>query len=119
MSRGTGGKADTDGYPVGGKTGTAEKIGANGYDRDRLLSSFVGVFPINEPRYVVLAILDEPKGHKGTLNRATGGWTAAPVVGRVVAQIGPMAGLPPVSLDPDSHPLLVTPDGTEIRLASF
>lgn len=119
VERGTGSKADAEGYPVGGKTGTAEKIGANGYDRDRLLSSFVGVFPINQPRFVVLAILDEPKGHKGTLNRATGGWTAAPVVGRVVAQIGPMAGLPPVALDPDSRPLLVTPDGTEIRLASF
>ncbi len=119
VERGTGRKADAEGYPVGGKTGTAEKIGANGYDRKRVMSSFVGVFPINQPRYVVLAILDEPKGHEGTYNRASGGWTAAPVVGRVVAQIGPMAGLPPVALDGASSPLLVTPDGTEIRLASF
>jgi cell division protein FtsI (penicillin-binding protein 3) len=124
VERGTGRKADAIGYPVGGKTGTAEKITGKGYDRRRLLSSFVGVFPINQPRYVVLAVLDEPKGHEGTHNRATGGWTAAPVVGRVIARIGPMAGIEPVTLPtPDaehaSAPLLVTPDGTEIRLASF
>jgi len=122
VERGTGRKADAIGYPVGGKTGTAEKIGAKGYDRKRLLSSFVGVFPIHEPRFVVLAVLDEPKGHKGTHNRATGGWTAAPVVGRVIARIGPMAGLEPVEppdTDAASTPLLITPDGTEIRLASF
>ena len=117
-------RADVPGYPVGGKTGTAEKSNENGYDSNRLLSSFVGAFPINDPRYVVFAAIDEPKGTKETKGYATGGWTAAPVVGRVVSRIGPMAGLAPVTLTPPrdvagNEPLLVTPDGVEIRLASF
>ncbi|MCC7167962.1 MAG: penicillin-binding protein 2 [Rhodospirillales bacterium] len=97
VETGTGAKAEAAGYRVGGQTGTAEKLGAGGgYARKALLSSFVGAFPIDEPRYVVLAMVDEPKGNKETFGYATGGWIAAPVVGRIVAQIGPMLGLAPV-----------------------
>ena len=122
VEHGTGRKADAPGYLVGGKTGTAEKNGADGYDRDRLLSSFLGAFPIDSPRYVILAVVDEPHGTKESYGYATGGWTAAPVVGRVAARIGPLAGLAPradPTVEAESLPLLVTPDGTEIRLASF
>lgn len=96
VENGTGRNADAVGYAVGGKTGTAEKSAGNGYEGKRLLASFVGAFPINEPRYVVLALLDEPKGNKKTLGNATGGWVAAPVVRRVVERMGPMMGMPPV-----------------------
>jgi cell division protein FtsI (penicillin-binding protein 3) len=92
---GTGGKADVPGYEVGGKTGTAEKSVAGGYDRKALLSSFVGVFPTSAPRYVVLAIVDEPKPTAETYGYATGGWTAAPAVATVVRKIAPMLGVPP------------------------
>lgn len=93
---GTGGKAEAPGYVVGGKTGTAEKLGSGGgYRKKSLLSSFVGAFPMTDPRYVVLAMIDEPQGNKETFGFATGGWTAAPVVGRAVAQIGPMLGIRP------------------------
>ncbi len=122
VEHGTGRKADAPGYLVGGKTGTAEKNGPNGYDNNRLLTSFLGAFPIDSPRYVILAVVDEPHGTKESYGYATGGWTAAPVVGRVAARIGPLAGLPPRSdpiVEAESPPLLVTPDGTEIRLASF
>ncbi|MDP6351697.1 MAG: penicillin-binding protein 2 [Alphaproteobacteria bacterium] len=126
VAHGTGRKAATAGYPVGGKTGTAEKIGENGYDRRRLVSSFVGVFPINRPRYLVLVLLDEPKGNDQTHGYATGGWTAAPVVGRVIARIGPLSGIAPVELpepgeDSGTEPgmLRVNLDGSEIRLAAF
>jgi cell division protein FtsI (penicillin-binding protein 3) len=84
---------------VGGKTGTAEKAGAGGYRRKALLSSFVGAFPMNNPRYVVLAVIDEPKGTKATFGYASGGWTAAPVVGRVIQRIGPLLGVSPVDED--------------------
>ncbi len=93
---GTGRKAEVPGYLVGGKTGTAEKAGPGGYRRKALLSSFVAAFPIDAPRYVVFAMLDEPHGTKATLNYATGGWTAAPIVGRVIARLGPLAGIAPV-----------------------
>src|SRR5690606_40075521 len=65
---------DSEAYPVGGKTGTAEKTGGGGYRRKALLSSFVGAFPIDDPRYVVFAMLDEPQGRKETFGYATGGW---------------------------------------------
>lgn len=92
---GTGKMADVVGYDIGGKTGTADKAVAHGYNKHSLLSSFIGVFPIDAPEYAVLAILDEPKGNKKTYGFATGGWVAAPVVKRVVAQMGPIMGLLP------------------------
>lgn len=101
---GTGGGAEVAGYKVGGKTGTAEKLIAGRYRRDKRISSFVGAFPMDAPRYVVLAIIDEPKGNKRTYNYATGGWVAAPVVGAVVRRMAPMLGLAPV-MDDDAAPL--------------
>jgi cell division protein FtsI (penicillin-binding protein 3) len=93
VEQGTGKKARAPGYLVGGKTGTAEKVGTGGYRQRALLSSFVGAFPMKQPRYVVLAVLDEPQGRPETFGYATGGWTAAPVVGRVIARAGPLLGV--------------------------
>ena len=125
VAHGTGGKADAAGWRVGGKTGTAEKLTDGRYDGDRLVSSFVAAFPMDAPRYVVLVVIDEPRGIEETFGYATGGWTAAPTVGRIVERIGPMTGLAP-RLAPandapprDGPPFDVSPDGNEIRLASF
>jgi cell division protein FtsI (penicillin-binding protein 3) len=103
VERGTGKRADAPGYLVGGKTGTAEKQVAGHYARHKLISSFVGAFPINAPRYLILAVLDEPKGTKETFNYATGGWVAAPVVKHVVERMGPLVGMTPV--DPEAPDL--------------
>ena len=110
VTDGTGKKADARGYFVGGKTGTAEKQVGGVYKRKARLSSFVAAYPIDEPRYVVLAMLDEPKGTKATFNFATGGWVAAPVVKQVVERTAPMLGLAPkptapaIEFDKDSPP---------------
>ena len=96
---GTGRHAEVPGYPVGGKTGTAEKPGREGYAGKSLLSSFVAVFPITQPRYVVLAMLDEPEGNDSTHGNATGGWVAAPVVRNVIGRIAPMLGIRPIGPD--------------------
>jgi cell division protein FtsI (penicillin-binding protein 3) len=93
---GTGKAAAAQGYLVGGKTGSAEKRGAGGYDKDLLISSFVGVFPMTKPRYVVFAMLDEPVGTEETKFHATGGWVAAPIVGKVIKQIAPLLNVVPV-----------------------
>ena len=93
---GTGSKAAAAGYLVGGKTGTAEQAGRGGYRKKRLLSSFVAAFPMHQPRYVVLALLDQPRGTRETHGYATGGWVAAPVVGKTIARIGPLLGVKPV-----------------------
>ena len=96
VSRGTGRNADVPGYLVGGKTGTADKLNGGTYLDGALISSFVGAFPMSAPSYVVLVVLDEPQGDAATRNYATGGWIAAPVVGRVVARLAPLMGIVPV-----------------------
>ena len=101
VEKGTARKADVPGYPVGGKTGTAEKATGRGYARKALLSSFIGIFPANDPKYAVLVIIDEPKGTKETSGFATGGWTAAPATSRIVARIAPMLGVEPVRAPED------------------
>jgi cell division protein FtsI (penicillin-binding protein 3) len=96
VESGTGRKASAEGYLVGGKTGTADKPKRGGYSRRALISSFVGAFPMTNPRFVVLATLDEPRGNKKTHGYATGGWVAAPVVRRVIERAAPLLGVQPV-----------------------
>ncbi|MBI2978111.1 MAG: hypothetical protein HYY38_04650, partial [Rhodospirillales bacterium] len=84
-----------DGYVIGGKTGTADKLAGRGYQKKANISSFVGAFPIDAPRYVVLVLIDEPKGNKSTFNYSTGGWVAAPVVARIVKRMATLIGMPP------------------------
>lgn len=96
VQKGTGRNADVPGYLIGGKTGTADKPGRRGgYGGRRVISSFVAAFPINAPRYVILALVDEPKGNQRTHGYATGGWVAAPVVANVVRRMAPLLGLQP------------------------
>lgn len=96
VEQGTGRKAAAKGYLVGGKTGTAEKVEGGRYKRSAVVTSFVSAFPMNDPRYVVLAVMDEPKGNAKTHGFRGAGWTAAPIVGRLIARIGPILGIVPV-----------------------
>ena len=85
LRRGVGGHGQegaVPGYLVGGKTGTAEKAIGGEYKRDSMITNFVGVFPVDRPRYAVLTMMDEPKGTEETFGFATAGWTAAPVAGQ-------------------------------------
>ncbi len=95
VTDGTARKADVPGYLVGGKTGTAEKSVAGKYDRKKLISSFVGVFPMDAPRYAVFIGVDEPKGTKASFGYATAGWTAAPAVQRTISSMVSILGLEP------------------------
>jgi cell division protein FtsI (penicillin-binding protein 3) len=99
---GTGGKAKAEGYLVGGKTGTAEKLENGRYKHGATLSSFVGAFPIDNPQYVIFVVVDEPKGDASTFGFATGGYTAAPVVGSVVRRIAPMLGIMPTVIQQEA-----------------
>ena len=96
---GTGRGADAlaPGYRLGGKTGTAEKAMGGRYVRNKLVSSFVAVFPTDGPldadRYLVLIMLDEPKPTKETGGFAMGAQTAAPAAGRVIERIAPYLGV--------------------------
>jgi cell division protein FtsI (penicillin-binding protein 3) len=98
VTDGTGKGADVPGYFVGGKTGTAQKVGPRGgYLMNARISSFTGIFPSHDPRYVVYVMVDEPKGRRDTAGYATGGWVAAPAAQEIIGQIGPLLGLSPIA----------------------
>jgi len=96
VTDGYGKPAEVAGYYVGGKTGTAEKVGAHGgYEKHTNVSAFISVFPMNAPRYAVYMMLDEPHATAATHGYTTAAWVAAPYAGHVIARIGPMLGLYP------------------------
>lgn len=105
VTDGTGKKADVPGYDVGGKTGSAEKPGRHGYQEHKLVTSFCAVFPVENPRYLVFVVLDEPHGTKATYGFALAGYTAAPLAGHVIARIAPLLGVPidPITLAKENH----------------
>lgn len=102
VTEGSGKQAEVPGYVVGGKTGSAEKLARSGggYSEDQVRTSFAAAFPMHDPQYVVLVLLDEPQGLKETFNFATAGWNSAPTVGRIIAEIAPMLGVYPTSEKP-------------------
>ena len=93
--KGTGKRAEAEGYRVGGKTGTAEKVVGGRYSTSALLTNFLAAFPTDDPRYLVLVMLDEPQRVAASNNHATAGVNAAPTVSKIVARIGPILGVPP------------------------
>ncbi|WP_439105696.1 peptidoglycan D,D-transpeptidase FtsI family protein [Congregibacter sp.] len=101
-SEGTARKARVPGYEVGGKTGTVHKVGASGYLDDQYVALFVGMAPIEDPRFVSVVVLDRPKG-----DNYGGGSAAAPVFARVAAETLRLLGVPP-TLDPPTEMLAGT-----------
>ncbi|QJQ33788.1 penicillin-binding protein 2 [Sphingomonas lacunae] len=98
VASGTGSRADAPGYRVGGKTGSAERVIDGTYVGNSVVATFAGAFPMDRPRYVVLVMIDRPPGNAYSLGQRTAGFTAAPVVRKVVQRIGPMVGI-----YPDAH----------------
>ncbi len=95
--KGTARKADklAAGYRIGGKTGTAEKVVKGRYIEDKRLNSFVGGFPMDNPKYAILIMLDEPQPIEGTYGYATSGWNTVPTAGKIIARIAPLLGIAP------------------------
>jgi cell division protein FtsI (penicillin-binding protein 3) len=100
--KGTASLADKKGYEVGGKTGTARKAINGIYNKEKKINTFVSLFPISKPKYVLLVMLDEPKSApdfvyefsngyklKGE-TRNTAGWNAVVVAGNIIEKIGPI-----------------------------
>ncbi|WP_373505394.1 peptidoglycan D,D-transpeptidase FtsI family protein [Aestuariivirga sp.] len=104
-SEGTASRADVIGYRVGGKTGTAEKVVAGRYSKDKRLTSFIGAFPMDKPKYLLLVMLDEPKPTPETYGFATSGWNAVPTAALIIERIAPMLGVEPVFTPEDLEKL--------------
>ncbi len=93
---GSGKSANAEGYMVGGKTGTADKIDERGrYAKDKVVSTFVSAFPMDAPKYIVLITADDPKAAPDTYGYATAGWVAAPAAGKVIKRIAPILRVQP------------------------
>jgi cell division protein FtsI (penicillin-binding protein 3) len=110
---GTGKFANTPGYQVGGKTGTADKEKGGRYAAHANLASFVAAYPMNDPRYAILVMVDEPKGNKKSHGYATAGWVSAPAVGSIVERMAPLMGISPMPVLPpeEENPLVaLVPD---------
>ncbi len=124
VEEGTGKKANARGYAVGGKTGTAWRAAAGGYDSNKLITTFIGAFPITEPQFAILVMLEEPNSTKETHGYAGAGWNAAPVLGKIVSRIAPIMGVIPY-LPPTNNkkvktkPVLVKASLEERQFASY
>jgi cell division protein FtsI (penicillin-binding protein 3) len=101
-------KANIPGYRVGGKTGTAEKVVNGRYSSDKVMCAFTAVFPSDAPRYLVLVMLDEPKGLPETYGFRTAGWNVAPTAGAIVERVAPLLGVQPMFNTPPAADIVAS-----------
>ncbi|WP_157096297.1 penicillin-binding protein 2 [Methylosinus sp. R-45379] len=100
-------KVNINGYFVGGKTGTAEKVIGGHYSKTRLFTTFMAVAPADKPKYLFLTIMDEPQGLPETGGYATAAYNSGQVTGQIIERVGPLLGLPPrFELPTQPFPLL-------------
>jgi cell division protein FtsI (penicillin-binding protein 3) len=110
VEQGTAEKAEVSGYYIGGKTGTADKVINGRYSTTKVLTDFIAVIPADQPRYLLLIMLDDPQAIPETHGFTTSGWNAVPVGGAVVARIAPLLGI---------HPRFDLPTADQLILASL
>lgn len=88
--RGTGKRANVEGYQVIGKTGTADKLNENGgYNHKKSISTFISAFPEKDPQYALLVVIDDPKGSKETFGHTEAGWNAVPITRNIITSVAP------------------------------
>ncbi len=94
VTDGSGKKANVKGYEVGGKTGTANKLSEQGkYIDKKVRTTFVSAFPISNPKYALIVMMDEPKAIKETWGFATAGWNSVPIAAKIIETIAPQLNL--------------------------
>jgi cell division protein FtsI (penicillin-binding protein 3) len=92
--KGSGKRAEVPGFRVGGKTGTAEKVENGRYSANKRFNAFVAALPMDDPQYVVLTIVDEPKPEKPGLP-ATAAFNAASMAQGIIRRAAPLLGIQP------------------------
>lgn len=110
VQQGTASFAKIPGYPIGGKTGSADKPSANGgYHEDAVLATFVAALPSHDPRYVLAVTMDEAVDRTGAEPRRTAGWTAVPVAAEITRRVAPLLNLHPTRLEEADAVLALVP----------
>ena len=100
-------KANIEGYFIGGKTGTADKIIHGHYAKDKVFTTFMAIMPADKPKYLMLTLMDEPQGLPETAGYRTAAWNSGSVTGKIIERVGPLLGMPPrFELPPQPFPLL-------------
>ena len=89
VTRGTGRRANVDGYQVMGKTGTADKLENGHYNHKKSISTFVSGFPESNPQYTLIVVMDDPKASKETFGYTTAGWNAVPITKNIITAVAP------------------------------
>lgn len=95
VTQGSGRRANVSGYEVGGKTGSAQKIINGKYVENTLRTSFISAFPMDNPQYVLMVMLDSPKKLKETYNFNTAAWNVVPTAEKIIAAVAPQLGISP------------------------
>ncbi|MAI60228.1 MAG: hypothetical protein CMM92_04330 [Rickettsiales bacterium] len=90
VKNGTAKKANVEGIKAGGKTGTSKKLENGEYSEKKVITSFIGAFPIDQPKYIAFVLFDEPRRNKSESLESFGGNTAAPTFSRILKKISPI-----------------------------
>lgn len=93
VTRGTGKRANVEGYQVMGKTGTADKLENGHYNHSKSISSFISAFPQSDPKYALLVVIDDPKASKETFGYTTAGWNAVPITRSIITAVAPQLNI--------------------------
>ncbi len=110
VTDGTASLAHVEGYPLAGKTGTADKPNpeGGGYLKERVIATFASFFPADDPQYVLVVTFDEPVETSGSEPRRTAGWTAVPVAAEITRRVAPLLGLRPEFEQPQLNGITLT-----------
>lgn len=118
VAQGRGKKAQVKGYEVGGKTGTANTLVGRSYKEGSNMTSFVGAFPMRNPQYIVLVMVDRPQAIKETYGFNAAGWNAAPITGKVIGRIAPLLHVAPTlnqNAPPAPNPFITAVSAPQLR----
>ena len=99
-THGSAGKANIEGYYVGGKTGTAQKIVGRHYSNDKVFTTFMAVVPADKPKYLYLVLYDQPEAAPGDGGYHTAAYNAGRVTGALIRRVEPLEGDPPRPVGP-------------------
>jgi cell division protein FtsI (penicillin-binding protein 3) len=102
-THGSAGFANIEGYYVGGKTGTAQKIVGRRYSNDKVFNTFMAITPADKPKFLYLVIYDQPEAAPGDYGYHTSAYNAGRVTGSLIRRVEPLEGHAPL-LAPPTHP---------------